>query len=198
MRAPPLPALMSVGHDRYHRPTSTSAHSLSWSLSSSPAASQSVAVRASCRTCGVNPRGRRRTARRTVGKRVGGNPSRVRISYPPPLLSPGNTSKGPTSRWGPSTLSSDFVVLVFVHSGCFRGSPDGVDDLPGDVLEHGVGHMEVPRPHACGGARLPPHDLINDPVRDAEQHEHGGGRVPGVVQSGVRTPASSSSCFQSW
>src|SRR5262245_13575442 len=36
---------------------------------------------------------------RTLGKRVGGNPSRVRISYPPPLLSPGNTSKGPTSRW---------------------------------------------------------------------------------------------------
>lgn len=37
---------------------------------------------------------------RTLGKRVGGNPSRVRISYPPPLLSPGNTSKAPAARCG--------------------------------------------------------------------------------------------------
>ena len=41
-----------------------------------------------------------RTPGRTFGKRVGGNPSRVRISYPPPLLSPGNTSKGPAARCG--------------------------------------------------------------------------------------------------
>ena len=31
---------------------------------------------------------------------LGAHPSRVRISYPPPLLSPGNTSKGPTARGG--------------------------------------------------------------------------------------------------
>ncbi|WP_425579095.1 IS5 family transposase [Streptomyces lannensis] len=69
-----------------------------------------VVVRVPRLTCRANVHERHRTGTRTVGKRVGGNPSRVRISYPPPLLSPGNTSKGPTSRWGPSTLSSDFVV----------------------------------------------------------------------------------------
>src|SRR5690606_20236590 len=42
---------------------------------------------------------------RTLGKRVGGNPSRVRISYPPPAR-PGvvRTAPPPVSRWpeGPS------------------------------------------------------------------------------------------------
>jgi hypothetical protein len=44
----------------------------------------------------------------------------------------------------------------FCPQGCFRGSPDGIGDLPGHLLEHGVRHVQVPRPHACGGARLPP------------------------------------------
>jgi hypothetical protein len=40
------------------------------------------------------------TCTNRLGKRVGGNPSRVRISYPPPVLSPGTMSKGPTVRGG--------------------------------------------------------------------------------------------------
>ncbi|MFD4228578.1 GNAT family N-acetyltransferase [Streptomyces sp. NPDC058545] len=31
--------------------------------------------------------------------------------------------------------------------------------------------MEVPRPHPCGPARFPAHDLVDDPVRDTQEHE---------------------------
>ncbi len=53
----------------------------------------------SCST-GQDTSGQRCTSIRTVGKRVGGNHSRVRISYPPPSLSPGNTSKAPAACCG--------------------------------------------------------------------------------------------------
>ncbi len=57
-------------------------------------------------TAGRNASDRPRTPGRTCGKRVGGKPSRVRISYPPPLLSPGNTSKAPAVRCGGLRRSS--------------------------------------------------------------------------------------------
>lgn len=39
-------------------------------------------------------------------------------------------------------MSSALVVLVFVHKR-FRGPPDGIGDLLGDVLEHGVRNVEI-------------------------------------------------------
>src|SRR5690606_31350070 len=40
---------------------------------------------------------------RTLGKRVGGNPSRVRISYPPPASTRQNEGPRPGARSGPSS-----------------------------------------------------------------------------------------------
>jgi hypothetical protein len=55
---------------------------------------------------------RPRTAGRTVGKCVGGNPSRVRISYPPPLPDWAE-AEGPTAlRSGPSSLLQFWLQLL--------------------------------------------------------------------------------------
>ncbi|MEY9955302.1 hypothetical protein ABH932_001034 [Streptacidiphilus sp. MAP5-52] len=107
-----------------------------------------------------------RTPGRTVGKRVGGNPSRVRISYPP---HPPNWANEGSHRMsvGPFVVLSALVVLVFVHKARFGGAPDGTGDLPGHLLEHGVRHVEIPRPHPRRGSRLPTHDLIDHTIRDA-------------------------------
>jgi hypothetical protein len=57
--------------------------------------------------------------------------------------------------------------------------------IPATSLKHDVRHMLVPRPHAGDGPRLPSHDQIDDPIRYAEQHEYGRGRVPDIVKPGV-------------
>ena len=97
-----------------------------------------TAVRAPSLTCPVNPHGRPRTVTRTVGKRVGGNPSRVRISYPPPVPHRALTSKGPTVRSG---------ALRVVRFG-FR--PGGL--FP-ECLDHGVRNAGVSRPRRDATAR---------------------------------------------
>ena len=77
---------------------------------------------------------------RTLGKRVGGNPSRVRISYPPPVPHRARCRRAPPLAVGPFDVVSALVVLVFVHRGVCRGFPNWLGGLPGHVLEHGVRH----------------------------------------------------------
>lgn len=70
---------------------------------------------------------------RTLGKRVGGNPSRVRISYPPPVLSPGTLTKGSTGfRSGPSSLSG-----LSCLSAATSGASEPVSALPRRCRERG-------------------------------------------------------------
>jgi hypothetical protein len=52
-------------------------------------------------TAGQDAYDRHRTPVRTVGKRVGGNPSRVRISYPPPVPHRARCRRAPPSAVGP-------------------------------------------------------------------------------------------------
>jgi hypothetical protein len=87
-----------------------------------------------------------RTAPSGVGKRVGGNPSRVRISYPPPVRAGQETPRLRRSQRGsPSSArrydshagSQQFADMTMAHVGCAGpysmwggpGHPDAVVDL---------------------------------------------------------------------
>jgi hypothetical protein len=72
-------------------------------------------------TAGRNGPDHSRTPRRTCGKRVGGNPSRVRISYPPPVLSPGTKVALRASSLGFLLRPGTFIGLTLGHLGHIRG-----------------------------------------------------------------------------
>jgi hypothetical protein len=71
-----------------------------------------------------------RTPVRTFGKRVGGNPSLVRISYPPPVPHRPGRRGSQGERWGPSTWAGS-VVLLFVQVPSPASSPDETRRLLG-------------------------------------------------------------------
>lgn len=120
---------------------------------------------------------------RTLGKRVGGNPSRVRISYPPPVLSPGTTLKGPTAC-----------------GGALRGSPSHFSSQPAPGGAQGASPIRCATlrsttPVACTHrARIRaappgpqgPHDRVDHDVRDAKAQEDGRGSVASVTKTAVR------------
>src|SRR5690606_32759943 len=60
---------------------------------------------------------------RTLGKRVGGNPSRVRISYPPPASTRQNEGPRPGARSGPSSCPGSASGSAPGH--CAEGGPAG-------------------------------------------------------------------------
>jgi YD repeat-containing protein len=74
---------------------------------------------------------------RTVGKRVGGNPSRVRISYPPPL------PHRARCRWAPQQAAG--LIVIFRLSWRLRLSPCCLRSL--------VGSPSAGQPDPAGGAR---------------------------------------------
>jgi hypothetical protein len=112
----------------------------------------------------------------------------------------GHDVEGPRRKVGP------FVVVLrsrcpgFCPQRVFSGVPDGFGDLPGDVLQHRVGRVEVPHPHAVGGSRFPSHPMIWSMTWAGTPSSMS--TVAAVCRASCsrpcRIPASSNSRFQSW
>jgi len=123
-------------------------------------------------------------------KRVGGNPSRVRILFPP-------QAEGP-DRSPVRALCVSFSVFVSVRLfgplfnlgrgglGLVLGdAPQRLSDLLGHGPQHGIGDVHVPGPHPRRASWLPSHDGVNDPIRDAEQQQDCPGGVAGVMEAAL-------------
>ncbi len=109
-----------------------------------------------------------RTPRRTFGKRVGGNPSRVRISYPPPLLSPGNTSKGLTASGGALRRSQSQRDSWCWCRGCeWLGLVVG-REAAGGVPGRGIGFRLRSSGDSSGDDKAAPMFGQGDTVKDAQ------------------------------
>lgn len=81
-------------------------------------------------------------------------------------------SKGPTARWGPSSLSGPVSGTV----GVFPGSgqlPEGGSDLLHDLPEHRPRDVYVPSAHPGRSPGLPSHDRVDHDIQDAEDQEYG-------------------------
>jgi hypothetical protein len=91
---------------------------------------------------------------RTLGKRVGGNPSRVRISHPPPVLTRHNA--GPCRGSTSAPIMHSLIPVSFAprqaHS-CNRGTRSRRTVRPGRYIrqDSGAGHV----PAVTGAWRLP-------------------------------------------
>ena len=127
----------------------------------------------SCATGQGHPRTRPDGPDEQVERGVGGNPSRVRISYPPQDRGPAPfTGAGPLRS--PSQVWFSVGVLGPVPS---PAPPEQAANLPAYVMQHRVGHVPAALGHRGRGAA---HDRHNDPLGDAEQEQARRGGVTGV------------------
>ena len=126
---------------------------------------------------------------RTLGKRVGGNPSRVRISYPPPVPHRARRRRAPPFAVGPFVVVRLSFRLSWVSvgvRGCLRAAPRGRRRLAARRCVSMVARSRAGTGRASGPlARLPAHDRVDHDVRDAEDQQDGRGGVAGVMQAAV-------------
>src|SRR5689334_4200296 len=116
---------------------------------------------------------------RTLGKRVGGNPSRVRISYPPPVPHRARCRRAPLFTVGPF----DVVRLSIRLSWFFlprRAAPGAHPRLAGRPCGAWFPSHACTGAHPCRSPRLPTHDRVDHDVRDSEDQEDGRGGVASV------------------
>jgi hypothetical protein len=101
---------------------------------------------------------------RSLGKRVGFTPSRVRIPHPPHLVS---TRKRRQDLRGPGGGFED-VVSVLVSVGLWRG-PEEPADSARDLMPDGIGYVLVARGHR---RRRPAHHAHDCAFRHLKGQEH--------------------------
>lgn len=80
---------------------------------------------------------------------------------------------------------SQSSLCWFLSTGCVSGVPQLATAVSRATSSSMASDTQVPRPHARGRSRFPPHDLVGDAGWDTKQHENGGGRVPGSAQPAV-------------
>ena len=113
---------------------------------------------------------------RTLGKRVGGNPSRVRISYPPPVPHRARCRRAPPFAVGP------FVVVRLSFRLWPRAGPRACRrPAAPPPPQHGPGDVHAASAHGGRSPRLPSHDRVDHDVRDAKDQEHSRRRVASVM-----------------
>jgi hypothetical protein len=112
---------------------------------------------------------------RSLGKRVGLTPSRVRIPHPPPLVS---TRKHRQGLRCPGGGFAD-VVSVLVSVGLWW-RPEEPADSARDLMPDGIGYVLVARGHR---RRRPAHHAHDRAFRHLKGQEHSRSCMTGVVQA---------------
>jgi hypothetical protein len=108
---------------------------------------------------------------RSLGKRVGFTPSRVRIPHPPPLVRKRETPPGPHSPGG----GFEGVVSVGLWLG-----PEEPADSARNLQHDRIGHVLVARGHRC---RRPAHHTNNCAFPNLQGQEPSCSCVPGVAEA---------------
>ena len=117
---------------------------------------------------------------RSLGKRVGCKPSRVRIPHPPPLP-PGETLRPTLPAGGAGQASSQFSSQL-ASSGPPLLRPQQATDPVGHITPALIRHVLIARGHRRA---RPPHDAHHRPLGDAQDQQHGRRRAPRIVQPAI-------------